>query len=105
MVLGVIHSAVSNASIIDEQFLLDGEAVSIETGSDMSHHNKMNSKGRDWGRISKEEGILVYIVSLVEEPVLVGLLLDVSRCVGEEYPHFDLAIVDYVSGDLQNFSY
>lgn len=49
MVLGVVHSAVSNASIIDEQFLLDGEAVSIETGSDMSHHNKMNSKGRDWG--------------------------------------------------------
>ena len=45
MVLGVIHRAVSNPGIIDEQFLLNGEAVSIETGSDMSHHNKMNSKG------------------------------------------------------------
>lgn len=102
MVLGVIHRPVSHASIIDEQLLLDRKAASIETPSDMSHHNKMNSRQ---GRVKVEEGILVYIVSLVEEPVLVGLLLDVGRRVGEEYPHLDLAIVDYVRGNLQNFNY
>lgn len=47
MVLGVIHGTVSNASIVDEKFLLDGEAVPIETGSDMSHHNKMNRRVND----------------------------------------------------------
>ena len=49
--------------------------------------------------IRKEsKGILVYIVSLVEEPILVWLLFDVGGCMCEEYPHFDLTIVDYVSG-------
>lgn len=48
MVLGVIHGSVSDARVIYEEFLLDGETVPGETGSDMSHHNKMNrGKGKD----------------------------------------------------------
>lgn len=41
----------------------------------------------------------------MEEPILVGLLLDVGRSVGEQDPHLYLAIVDYVSREVQNFSY